>query len=39
VGFISSHAKNPAGAKALVDFLSSPEAAAIYKAYRIIPVS
>jgi len=39
VGFISSHAKNPAGAKALADFLSSPEAAAVYKAHRIIPGS
>lgn len=39
VGLISSHAKNPAGAKALADFLSSPEAAAVYKAHRIIPGS
>jgi molybdate transport system substrate-binding protein len=39
VGFISSHAKNPAAAKALVDFLSSPEAAAVYKAHRIVPGS
>ena len=39
VALISSHAKNPAGAKALADFLSSPEAAAVYKAHRIIPGS
>jgi molybdate transport system substrate-binding protein len=39
VGFISSHAKNPAGAKALAEFLSSPEAAAVFKAHRILPGS
>ena len=32
VGFVSSHAKDPAAAKALLDYLSSPDAAAIYKA-------
>src|SRR6516225_3394228 len=32
VGFISSHAKDPAAAKALVDYLSSPEAAPAYRA-------
>jgi molybdate transport system substrate-binding protein len=39
VGFISSHAKNPAAAKALAEFLSSPEAAAVFKAHRILPGS
>lgn len=39
VGLISSHAKNPAGAKALAEFLSSPEAAAVFKAHRILPGS
>jgi molybdate transport system substrate-binding protein len=37
VGFISSHAKDPAAAKALLDFLSSPEAAAVYRAQRMTP--
>lgn len=32
VGFVSSHAKDPAGAKVLLQFLSSPEAAPVYKA-------
>jgi molybdate transport system substrate-binding protein len=31
VGFISKHASDPAGAKALLDFLASPEAGAIWK--------
>jgi molybdate transport system substrate-binding protein len=31
VGFISSHAKNPEGAKALLSYISSPEAMAVYK--------
>ena len=31
VGFISTHASDPAGAKALLQFLSSPEAEAIWK--------
>jgi len=31
VGFVSSHATNPKAAKALLDFLSSPEAAPFYK--------
>ena len=30
VGFVSSHAKNPEGAKALLKYLSSPEAAKVY---------
>jgi molybdate transport system substrate-binding protein len=37
VGFISSHAKDPAAAKALLDFLSSPAAAAVYKAQAMQP--
>jgi len=37
VGFISSHAKDPAAAKALLDFLSSPAAAAVYKAQGMQP--
>jgi molybdate transport system substrate-binding protein len=37
VGFVSSHAKNPAAAKALLDYLSSPDAAAVYKAQGMQP--
>jgi molybdate transport system substrate-binding protein len=37
VGFVSSHARNPAAARALVDYLSSPEAAAVYKKLRMEP--
>jgi molybdate transport system substrate-binding protein len=37
VGFISTHAKDPAGAKLLLDYLSSPEAAAAYRAQRMQP--
>jgi len=37
VGFVSAHAKDPAAARALLDFLSSPEAAAIYKAKGMKP--
>jgi molybdate transport system substrate-binding protein len=37
VAFVSAHAKNPDGAKALVDYLSSPEAAAAYKAQHMMP--
>lgn len=37
VGFISSHAKDPAAAKALLDYLSSPEAAAVYRKKRMEP--
>lgn len=39
VGVFSSHAKNPAGAKALLDFLCSPEAMSVFKAARIEPGS
>ena len=35
VGFVSAHAKNPEAAKALLKYLSSPEAAAAYKAARM----
>ncbi len=31
VGFISTHAKNPAAAKALLEYLSSPDQAAVYR--------
>ena len=37
VGFVSTHAQDPAAAKALLDYLSSPEAAAVYKAQRMQP--
>src|SRR5215472_13182613 len=37
VGFISTHAKDPKAAKALLDYLSSPEAAAAYKAQHMQP--
>ncbi len=37
VGFVSAHAKNPAGAKELLEYLSSPEAAVVYKAQRMQP--
>lgn len=37
VGFISSHAKNPEGAKALLSYVSSPEAMAVYKEVGMEP--
>lgn len=37
VGFVSSHAKDPAAARALLDYLSSPEAAAVYRAHGMQP--
>jgi molybdenum ABC transporter molybdate-binding protein len=37
VGFVSSHASDPAGAKALLDYLSSQAAAAVYKAQGMQP--
>jgi molybdate transport system substrate-binding protein len=37
MGFVSSHAKDPAAAKDLLAYLSSPEAAAIYKANKMQP--
>lgn len=37
VGFVSTHAKDPAAAKALLDYLASPSAAATYKADGMQP--
>jgi molybdate transport system substrate-binding protein len=37
VGFVSAHAKAPDAARALLSYLSSPEAAAIYKACGMQP--
>jgi molybdate transport system substrate-binding protein len=37
VGFVSTHARDPKAAKALLDYLSSPEAAAAYKAQHMQP--
>jgi len=37
VGFVSSHAKDPAAAKALLDYLASPAAALLYRALRMKP--
>ncbi|HTA71967.1 MAG TPA: substrate-binding domain-containing protein [Bryobacteraceae bacterium] len=37
VGFVSSHAKDPAAAKALLEYLSSASAAAVYEAHRMKP--
>jgi molybdate transport system substrate-binding protein len=37
IGFVSTHAKDPIAAKQLLTFLSSPEAAAVYKKYRMQP--
>jgi molybdate transport system substrate-binding protein len=37
IGYVSSHTKEPAAAKALVSFLSSPAAAAVYKARGMEP--
>lgn len=37
MGFVSSHSKDPATAKALLAFLSSPDAAATYKANKMEP--
>ena len=36
-GFVSAHAKDPAAAKALLEYLSSPEAAAAYRAHKMEP--
>lgn len=38
VGFVSSHARNPATAKQLLEFLASPSAAAAYRAERMQPL-
>ena len=37
IGFVSAHAKDPSAAKQLLTFLSSPDAAAIYKKFRMQP--
>jgi molybdate transport system substrate-binding protein len=37
VGFISTHAKNPEAAKALLNYISSPEAMAVYKEVGMEP--
>jgi molybdate transport system substrate-binding protein len=37
VAFVHTKAKDPAAAKALVQYLSGPEAAAVYKSLRMIP--
>jgi molybdate transport system substrate-binding protein len=37
MGFVASHAKNAAAAKALLDYLSSPEAAPVYAAQGMRP--
>jgi len=37
VGFVSTHAKDPATAKALLEYLSSPEAAKVYKSQKMQP--
>jgi molybdate transport system substrate-binding protein len=37
VGFVSTHAKDPAAAKALLEYLSSAGAAAVYEAHRMNP--
>jgi molybdate transport system substrate-binding protein len=36
-GFVSTHAKDPAAAKALLDYLSSADAAAVYKSHKMEP--
>ena len=37
VGFVSTHAKNAAGAKALLEYLSSPDAAKVYRSLGMQP--
>jgi molybdate transport system substrate-binding protein len=37
VGFVSAHAKDPAAARSLLDYLSSPAAAPVYKAHGMQP--
>ena len=39
VGFVSAHAKDPAAAKALLDYLSSPAAAAAYRSQKMDPAA
>jgi molybdate transport system substrate-binding protein len=37
IGFVSTHAKDPAAARQLLTFLASPEATAVYKANKMQP--
>jgi molybdate transport system substrate-binding protein len=37
IGFLSAHPKNAEGAKALLKYLSSPQAAAVYKKHKMEP--
>jgi len=37
VAFISTHAKDPVAARALVDYLSGPEAQAVYREHGMLP--
>ena len=37
VGFVSTHAKDPAAARALLEYLASPNAAGVYAAHRMKP--
>lgn len=37
VGFVSTHAKDPAAAKSLLEYLSSPAAASVYKSLKMQP--
>lgn len=37
VGYVSTHARSPAAARALLMYLSSPEAADVYKALGMVP--
>lgn len=37
VGFVSTHAKDPTAAKALLDYITSTEAAAVYKTEKMDP--
>ena len=37
VGFVSTHAKDPAAAKELLAYLSSPEESAAYTADKMLP--
>ena len=37
VGFVSTHAKSPDAARALLKYLSSPEAASTYKSLHMQP--
>ncbi len=39
VGFVSTHAKNPAAAQDLLNYLSSSDAAEVYKAHWMLPNS